>query len=118
MSKLKKAAKNNAKAIASEGVDGDEKGDGSEADDDEASAEAMPSKKPAAAVPLKKPAAASKVSAATHHAKKNSYSVERSRNQVQCRPAEGQSFRFTFADCGGEEKAIKKAKKWLRSVEG
>ena len=116
MANLKKAAKTNAKGIASEGAGGETEGDGSEAGEDE-EAEAAIWQKPAAAVPRKKPAAALKASAANHHAK-NSYSVERSRQQVQCRPAEGVSFRFRFADCGGEEKAIKKAQKWLKSVEG
>ena len=72
-------------------------------------------KKPAAAVAHKKPAAAA---AAAAPRKNSSYSVERSRAQVQCRPATGACFAFKFADHGGEAKAIKKAEKWLRSVEG
>ena len=46
-------------------------------------------------------------------AKKSSFGNEKTRFQVQCRPAIGKSFTIKWAASGGEENAVAKARQWL-----
>ena len=91
----------------------------SEPEDEEAAAaeevegETEKEKAAAAEAPLAGPAKRPAASGLSHHTKKSSYSNERSRQQVQCRPAVGKSFKYKWADHGGEEGAKAKAKAWL-----